>query len=225
VFRQQLHGWYGGGPAIRIPMIQLEQTAKRVPDLSPITLTVASRDPRSERESRIGILISRYTTDKELYQCVAEHILLGRADVEDISIKCRVDPTNISVKQINVGRSGKSMFDYGIKTGSVIIINDETRCRPQPCLYEEDKNGPFISDDEMLRLVIEQSLNDVPPMDFLEEEKMMMSVREGTDAITPKAQAEIPNSDTDTDIPPDTDTAIELEKTIEKKQIKTPSTG
>ena len=205
----QLRAWFKGGPTIHLFMANGGFSDKE-PDLEPITVTLSRRDPKTEREIKSGMLVSLKATDVQLLNYVGEFL-----HNEAISLKFKEaqDKDSAQILKFN-----KPLKDYGIRDGSLIFVSEKTEqvyAGVHTLLVEEEKNPTLVlTEEEMLRMAIEESLKDVVHPALEDNEELKRNKRRRL----PELQIEIEPSNPSIHPP-----AQSEENKVEKP--KTPSTG
>ena len=140
----------------------------------------------------------------QLYNYVAK---LFNTTTSSISISLK-GSNGEAITQIDT--KDKALSEYGIKDNSAFVVSDA--CYNIPLnVYEEDKENPLLTEEEMLRQAIAESLRFVPQNSVFEEVKHVPQSRPHVHPRRPLPLIQI-NPD-------------EADATEEPEMPKTPSTG
>ncbi len=173
-------------------------------------MTLAWRNARTECEVRIGVLFSFRATDTQFFSYVAESVLSASPE----TLTMRLMSASGSMQ---LGRTGCPLSKYGVRSGAQVQVQEWSFSPTGP--YEEEKNSPFLTDEEMLRQAIANSLEDMAHTAHrevgVEDEKAWLEDVVPPIQIGPEVPAEAPAGDNDAAGGDDN----------KPKTPKTPSTG
>lgn len=132
---EKLRTWFGGGPEIRL------FTVKSKADVNPVVVSINGK----------GKLVSLGMGEEEFASYVAELVQCRPAEVI-VKFKNPADASEHSIRN-----SGNSIGECGIRPGAVITAAK----KPSSTILEEEKDIA-LSEEEILRQVLEISLHDLP---------------------------------------------------------------
>ncbi len=165
-----LHEWYGGGPKIRLAMVDRPgQLSERQPDLRPVVLF--HRNANESRGLR-GILMSLWAKVRQLVTAMAEEY---GTDPQQLTVGFHDDRRNLQVGLRVAGEGANlTLFEVGVTERSLLLVNTGL------CVNVWS-NGTASDEDSDYKRALELSLQDsLPRTRTAAEADMLLS---GEDAL------------------------------------------
>ncbi len=193
--RLQLQHWHKGGPKIRLCVVGTEKTDSRFkqgrPDGSPVVLVLDKDTEHISRGGKIGILMSLQATGAQLCNYLAQltdnnpaHIevwLTRPGDLKPIGI--RSDDRTLQERGVVAWSVVKASESLGSMCASASVIPEDRinalpEAVPTSHMPTYQMGGGDLTEEEMMRLAIQASLEDIgaaPPLG--EEQKAATSTQ------------------------------------------------